>query len=146
MSRTERHLDCTAQQLFDVLADGWEYSAWVVGAARIRSVDRDWPAPGSLIHHSVGLWPLLINDTTEVLEYDPPHRLRLSARGWPAGVAEVTITAQDDPDGGCTAVIEEDATSGPATLVPKPVRDAMLHLRNVEALRRLEFRARRSTG
>ena len=35
--------------------------------------------------------------------------------------------------------IKEDATSGPARLMPKPVRDAQLHLRNIETLKRLAF-------
>jgi hypothetical protein len=38
-------------------------------------------------------------------------------------------------------VIEEEATSGPAKLVPKPIQDLMLKARNDEALRRLAYLA-----
>src|SRR3712207_7075993 len=31
-----RHLDCTPEDVFSVLADGWLYPSWVVGASRIR--------------------------------------------------------------------------------------------------------------
>ena len=85
MSRNTRMMNCTPQDVFDVLADGWSYANWVVGAARIRDVDPEWPAVGSKIHHSVGLWPLLISDSTEVDHVDPPHQLRLKVRLWPTG-------------------------------------------------------------
>ena len=35
--------------------------------------------------------------------------------------------------------IVEQATAGPGALIPKPVQDVQLHVRNVEALRRLAF-------
>ena len=110
----------------------------MVGASRMREVDDTWPAVGSRLHHSVGAWPLLINDTTEVLEVEEHRRLLLLARGWPAGQAHVEISLE--PSGADTVVtMKEDATAGPGTLVPKPLRDAQLHWRNVEALRRLAF-------
>jgi len=37
--------------------------------------------------------------------------------------------------------IAEDASSGPALLVPKPVRHAMMAVRNRETLRRLAYLA-----
>ena len=52
----------TPADVFAVLADGWLYPSWVVGASRVRGVDGTWPQPGSRIHHSVGVWPLLIDD------------------------------------------------------------------------------------
>jgi hypothetical protein len=39
----------------------------------------------------------------------------------------------------------ENATAGPGALVPKPVQDVQLHLRNTETLRRLAFVAERRT-
>lgn len=119
-----------------MLADGWLYPVWVVGAARIRGVDRSWPAVGSQLQHSAGLWPLLLDDNTEVVEAEPPRRLVLRARGWPAGEAQVTIELV--PEGGSTRVdIHEDAVRGPGTLVPRPLRSAAITLRNRETLRRL---------
>jgi len=140
MSMNERAAQCTPDAVFAVLGDGWLYATWVVGASRIRDVDPHWPQSGSKLHHSVGVWPLLINDSTEVLEVDAPHRLQLRARGWPAGEATVTLTVEPTP-AGCTMVIEEHPSAGPAALVPKPIMDAVLHARNDETLERLAMLA-----
>lgn len=136
MSTNERTIRATPDQVWKVLADGWLYPLWVVGATRMRRVDPDWPAEGARIHHSVGLWPLLIDDHTEVLEMRPQEFLRLRARAWPAGSAEVAITLT--PDGDHTDVrLDETVTSGPGALLPPPVEGLSLRWRNSEALRRL---------
>ena len=140
MSHISREFSCSPQQVFDVLEDGWLYATWVVGAARIRDVDADWPAVGSKIHHSAGTWPLLINDVSLVKEYDPPRNLLLQAKGWPAGEAHVRLTVTPSP-GGCTVTIREDATAGPGKLVPPPLRSALLNWRNKESLTRLQLLA-----
>ena len=132
---------CTPQQVFDVLVDGWLYASWVVGASRIRDVDRGWPVPGTRIHHSVGAWPALIDDITVAKEYEPPRKLRLRARAWPAGEAEVVIAVVPSPQG-CTVTMSEDAVSGPGRLIPAPVRHLMIGRRNREALNRLELLAK----
>ena len=54
---TDKVMRCTPEDVWNVLADGWLYGLWVVGASRIRGVDRSWPSPDSRIHHSVGSWP-----------------------------------------------------------------------------------------
>jgi hypothetical protein len=138
MSTTSRPVSATPEQVWSVLADGWMYALFVVGAARMRDVDDGWPAVGTKLHHSVGTWPLLIDDTTEVLEVEEGRRLLLLARGWPAGQAHVEITLE--PRGTDTVVtIVEQATAGPGALIPKPVQDVQLHVRNVETLRRLAY-------
>ena len=138
MSVNKRTVAATPQQVWDILADGWLYPLFVVGASRMRDVDDNWPEPGARLHHSVGTWPLLINDTTEVLEVEEEERLLLLARGWPAGQAHVEITLE--PRGTDTVVtMVEQATAGPGALIPKAVQDPQLHVRNVEALRRLAF-------
>ena len=144
MSRTTRTMHCSPDDVFAVLADGWSYGMWVVGAARIREVDADWPAAGSLIHHSVGAWPLLLSDTSEVEEVDAPHRLQLKVRAWPTGEGRLTITCSRQGDD-TEVVMEEQAVSGPATLLPDTVQDAMRHHRNIEALRRLSYLAEHRT-
>ncbi len=138
MSTTTRAVAATPEQVWEVLSDGWLYPLFVVGASRMRDVDESWPAVGSQLHHSVGTWPLLIDDSTEVLEVDPGRRLLLEARGWPAGEAHVEISVEAS---GATSVvtIREDVSSGPGLLVPKPARDLQLHWRNTETLRRLAF-------
>ena len=144
MSTNKRLVQATPDQVWSVLADGWLYPLWVVGASRMREVDAEWPEPGARLHHSVGTWPLLIDDTTEVVESNPGTTLTLRARAWPSGEAGVTLHLR--PNGtGTEVVIEEDAESGPATLVPKVLRDPPLRWRNVETLRRLAYLAERRT-
>jgi hypothetical protein len=138
MSRNSMVIEATPDQVWDVLADGWLYPVWVVGATRMRDVEDSWPEVGSKLHHSAGVWPLVINDDTEVLEASPRTRMKLRARGWPLGEAEVQITLT--PVGAHTRVdIEEDAVTGPGAMLPKPLRDPLIKVRNVETLRRLAF-------
>jgi uncharacterized protein YndB with AHSA1/START domain len=144
MSTNTRLVHATPDQVWSVLADGWLYPLWVVGASRMREVDEEWPEPGARLHHSVGTWPLLIDDTTEVIESAPGTKLTLRARAWPSGEAAVTLHLR--PNGsGTEVVIEEDAETGPATLVPRVLRDPALTWRNVETLRRLAYLAERRT-
>ena len=138
MSTNTRLIHATPEQVWEVLADGWLYPLWVVGASRMREVDDHWPAVGAQLHHSVGTWPMLIDDSTEVVDTTPGLMLKLKARAWPTGAASVTLRLE--AVGTETEVtIEEDAVSGPAVLIPKPARDVMLAWRNVEALRRLAY-------
>src|SRR6478609_704006 len=145
MVTVSRPARCTPDAVLDVLADGWSYATWVVGTARIRAVDPGWPAPGSRILHSVGLWPALLDDETVVRAWVPGSGIELQARGWPAGEARVRITVVPGAaSGGCTVRISEDADKGPGRLVPRPVRSAVIGSRNVETLRRLVHLAERS--
>jgi uncharacterized protein YndB with AHSA1/START domain len=138
MSENRRQLSVPPDQVWEVLSDGWLYPVWVVGASRMREVDDTWPQVGSRLHHSVGVWPALLDDYTEVLESEPSRRLVLRARAWPAG--EATVVMELAPaDGGTEVTMREDATSGPATLLPEPVRNAQLTWRNTESLRRLAY-------
>ena len=137
---TQRWFACSTDQVWDVLSDGWLYPLWVVGASRIRDVDDGWPAEGRKLHHSFGVWPLVIDDTTEVIEIQPDQRIVLEARGWPVGTARVEITIQPDGHGSLVS-IAEDVSSGPAQLVPQPIRVAAMDVRNKETLRRLAYLA-----
>jgi hypothetical protein len=125
-------------QVWEVLADGWLYPLWVVGASRMRDVDDSWPEPGARLHHSVGTWPLLLDDKTESQECRVESLLKLHAHAWPSGRATVVIRLiPHGPD--TEVVIEEQATAGPGALVPAPVQDPLLRWRNTESLRRLAF-------
>ncbi len=138
MAINEQVMNATPQDVWDVLSDGWLYPLWVVGASRMREVDEHWPEPGSRLHHSVGSWPLLVDDNTEVIAMSPGASLVLHARARPSGTAEVTIRLE--AVGAQTRVVlEEDAVAGPARLVPKMLRDVPLRWRNVESLRRLTY-------
>ena len=142
MSTNRRVMAATPEQVWEVLADGWLYPLWVVGASRMREVDSTWPEVGSQLHHSVGTWPLLIDDITEVVECHPGAHLVLHAHAWPGGRAEVTLQLR--AQGVETeVVIEEQATAGPAALLPSALQDPLLSWRNVESLRRLAFLAER---
>jgi carbon monoxide dehydrogenase subunit G len=144
MAENTRLVHATPQQVWDVLADGWLYPVWVVGASRMREVEDTWPAVGAKLHHSVGIWPALIDDNTEVVESVPLQSLSLRARGWPIGEARVDIRLE--PVGPETRVtISEDAVSGPGKLAPPPVRGLTLKWRNTETLRRLAYIAERRT-
>lgn len=138
MFTVTRMVKATPEQVWAVLEDGWSYPSWVVGASRMRAVGTDWPAVGSKLHHSAGIWPAVINDDTEVLESDPLRRLRLQARGWPAG--EATIEVRIEPAGaGSKLTLVEDATRGPGRFVPKALRQPVIAVRNTETLRRLAY-------
>ena len=131
-----RQIAVPPPQVFAVLADAWLIPVWLVGASHIRDVDENWPAVGSKLYHQVGAWPVAVSDSTEVAEVDPPHRLVLQARAWPAGEARVEIELQ--PDGGGTKVImTEGASRGPVRLIDNPLQRWVLRRRNIESLDRL---------
>ncbi|XVX19965.1 SRPBCC family protein [Actinomycetota bacterium] len=140
-----RTTTATPEQVWAVLADGWTYGAWVVGASRVRAVDATWPAPGASLHHSVGTWPAVLDDSTTVEEAETGRRLVLSARTRPAAVQTVELVLEPTADG--TVVhMSEDVTSGPARLVPAIVRQTALVVRNREALHRLCLLAERASS
>jgi uncharacterized protein YndB with AHSA1/START domain len=138
VSTTSRTIQASPERVWRVLADGWSYPLFVVGASRMRDVEPGWPAVGSRLHHSVGVWPALLDDDTESLEVEPGARLVLRARAWPAGEAHVEFRLTPVPDG-TRVTLSEDAVSGPGRLVPKRLRDLQLTWRNTETLRRLAF-------
>ncbi|GAB3599303.1 SRPBCC family protein [Microbacterium tumbae] len=140
MARNVRELSCTPDEVFRVLENGWLYPAWVVGASRMRDVDPSWPQQGAELHHSVGAWPMLLDDTTRVEEWDPPRRIVLLARGWPIGEARVVIRVRSHGEG-VMIRIDEEPVSGPAALLPTLLTAPLLRWRNAETLRRLAFLA-----
>jgi uncharacterized protein YndB with AHSA1/START domain len=125
------------ETVWEVLSDGWLYPLWVVGASRMREVDEGWPAVGSRIHHSVGAWPALVDDETEVVEYLPGSVLELRARVRPWGEAQVRISVEAS-GAESRVTIEENVAAGPGALVPALLRPA-LDWRNTETLRRLAY-------
>ncbi len=140
MSVNYRLIHASPERVFEVLANGWLYPSWVVGASRMRDVDDAWPAEGARLFHSFGVWPFLINDSTSVLEWDPPRHMKVRARGWPIGVAHVTLDVKPRGEN-CVVRIGEDAVEGPGRFIPAPVRQVMLHARNNETLQRLAYLA-----
>lgn len=142
MARTSTHVDAPPERVFEILDDPRTYEFWVVGSKEIRAVEPDWPAVGSTFHHSVGVGPLTIKDTTTVLEREPPRRLKLRARARPTGIAHVVIEVT--PSGaGSEVVILEEPVAGPPAWLHNPLQDKLIHHRNVETLRRLRWLAER---
>ncbi len=91
MITTTREVPAPYERVWEVLAQGWTYTQWVVGNSRTRAVDPNWPEPGASIRHSVGVWPLVINDATVVESCDPPHEPVLRACLGPLGAARITM-------------------------------------------------------
>lgn len=141
-----RTVHAPIEAVWAVLANGWMYANWVVGASRIRAVDTNWPQTGSKVHHSFGVWPAVIDDHTEVQSCQPGRELLLKARGWPAGEAHVRLhlSPGHTPDTSTVSIVE-DATSGPGVLIPRPARQLFITPRNTEALHRLALIAERAT-
>lgn len=137
MSEISRTAVIPPDPIFAVLADGWSYASWVVGTSHIRSVDPGWPAVGSQIHHSVGPWPLVIQDRTEVLASEPNSLLELHARMWPAGAARIRLTLVPHEGGGCEVRMAEEIVEGPLRSLPHAAQAALLRPRNTESLSRL---------
>lgn len=121
---------------FEVLEDPRSLRVLVLGARRIRRFDPDWPDPGSVVHHSVGLFPFLVRDTTIVRACEPPHRLVLEARVQAVGVFTVTFDLTGHGDGTRLAIGEE-VTGGFLSLPPiRPLSEAVVMLRNRVLARR----------
>ena len=99
MITATREVPQPCERVWEVLAQGWTYTQWVVGNSRMRAVDPNWPEPGSSIRHSIGIWPLVINDATIVEESEPPHKLVLRARLGPLGAARITMLLHEIPQG-----------------------------------------------
>lgn len=140
MIEVRRTTSAPADRVWAVLADGWTYPSWVVGAARMRAVSPDWPAVGAELHHSLGSWPLLLNDVTRVIAVRDGSELVLYGHGMPVGDMQIQLVLEPRADG-CEIVMREDAVAGPARLVPLPVRALLVKRRNTEALRRLALLA-----
>ena len=137
-----RETSASVESVWNVLADGWTYSQWVVGNSRMRAVDRDWPAPGSQIHHSIGLWPLVINDITTVEACTPREELVLLAKTRPFGAARITLRLSAIPTG-CRIEMAEVPASVPLKWLPDSVGLAAAWPRNRECTWRLAALAER---
>ena len=138
----ERDIAATRQQVWNVIADGWTYSQWVVGNTRMRAVDPRWPAPGAVIHHTIGIWPVVLNDETEVESSTPLEELILLAKGRPFGGARITLRLSDS-GAGCRVEMAEVPVGGPLNWVPRRLALAAAYPRNRECLARLAALAER---
>jgi Polyketide cyclase / dehydrase and lipid transport len=134
----------TRQAVWDVLSDGWTYTNWVVGASHMRAVESAWPAEGSRLFHSAGVWPLLTRDETVVTGSEAQRKLSMTARGRPLGEAAVVLELTDDADG-CLVTMHETPIAGPAKWLHSSLTEALLVRRNDESLARLAALCERRT-
>jgi hypothetical protein len=133
----ERTLDAPIDAVATVLADPRAYDGIVVGSRRIRWFDPGWPEAGSRFHHTIGLGPATVRDTSEVAEEDLPRLLRLLVHLRPFGSAEVVFRLA--PEGADRTRVEmtETPVSGVLALTWSPPAVALTHWRNDRVLRRL---------
>lgn len=124
------------ERVFAILADPARYAEWVVGASRVRDADSAWPAPGSKLHHSVGVEPVTIDDSTEVVECLEPERLVLLAHLGPLGSFRVELELRDDGDS-THLTMHEVAVEGLSKRA-EPVTSAGVAVRNTISLGRLK--------
>ena len=139
---TSREVRASRQQVWDAMANGWTYTQWVVGNSRTRAVDSNWPQPGSAIRHSVGVWPLVINDKTVVESCTPGEELVLRAHLGIFGAARITLRLTDIGDG-CRIDMIEIPAVGPMKIIPDRLALAAVYPRNRECLLRLAALAER---
>jgi len=139
----QRDTAASREDVWAAIADGWTYSQWVVGNSRMRAVDPNWPQVGSTIRHSVGVWPLLLDDVTVVEECHPLQRLVLLAKGRPFGKARITLRLFDIDGGGCRIEMAEVPVGAPLGWVPKRLALAAAFSRNRECTWRLAAIAER---
>ena len=144
MATVSERMKVEPDRVFEVLADGWQYTGWVVGASHVRAVEPSWPSVGARIHHSFGVWPLVLRDDTTVEVCDRPSRLVLLANGGPLGQARVEIRLEPDP-AGTRVTMEETVVKGPGQALPRPVMDRLIIPRNRESLARLAALAEQPT-
>lgn len=138
-----RHFDATPDDVFAVLVDAWRYPDWLVGAAKIRSVDDNWPSPGSSFHHIVGVRPFAIPDKTSVIDVEPGRVLVLHVMARPFVSAKVSFRITGEGEG-CVLSFEEKphirnfrSISGIINIV-RPVVDPIIHLRNQRSLKSMD--------
>lgn len=144
MATVERHIAAPPTAVWDVLADGWAYSNWVVSTAAVRAVDAAWPAAGSTLHHIQGTWPVTLEDEAVVEVSTPASQLVLRAKGRPFGEARVELDLHAT-DGGTRVTMTETPISGPASWMHNPLSAFLLRRRNAEGLARLAAMAERRT-
>jgi uncharacterized protein YndB with AHSA1/START domain len=130
-------LQASPEDVFDVLEDAEAYPQWVVGARRLRGVDRRWPRVGSRFHHALGAPGVELKDSSKVLRREPPHLLELEVRLRPAGVGRVMLRVKKLRRGRSKVTMIERFTGGPLSRVPRLFTAPAIGARNVWSLRRL---------
>jgi hypothetical protein len=122
--------------VFAVLADPDSYDRWVVGAKNVRDADTAWPEPGAQLHHTFGVGPVVLKDSTKVVASDAPRHLLLRARGRPFGIAHVDFELLVERSGTCVR-LREWVVAPRFLAALNPALEPLVRMRNAETLRRL---------
>jgi len=129
-----RRISRPVEEVFATISEPRTYPDWLVGAQRIRSVDGSFPEPGAEFEHSVGpSGAVTVDDSSEVLEADAPHHLRLEVRAKPF-TATVDFEVHDAGDG-CEVRFRELPSGWARPLTP--LLRPLLYARNGRSLRQL---------
>ena len=135
MATVTRYVIAPVEKVFDVISDPRTYPEWLVGAREIRSVDENWPVPGSRFHHRVGLaGPVSISDHSESLEVERPTHLALKVLARPLGRGRVDFRLT--PVGDRTRIDMCEEVIGTAKVL-SPLLDPSIKARNRVSLNAL---------
>jgi uncharacterized protein YndB with AHSA1/START domain len=137
MAVTEIDVAAPPERVFEVLADAKSYEHWVVGAKEIRGADPGFPDPGTRLHHTIGVGPLALEDTTEVIGLERPRRLLLEAHLGPVGSMRIALDLEPRAGGTHVVMTEEPVEGIPAQLLHKLGRP-LLRGRNYLSLEQLK--------
>jgi len=130
------YVGASPQAVWRILAEPRSYAHWVVGSSKTRGFDSAWPEAGAVFHHTQGVGPLGLRDTTEVIEAHESHRLVLEVRMRPLLVARVELALAPHGEG-TWLTIRESPFGGLLGRFGGPLLEPALSVRNVESLRRL---------
>ena len=134
----EAVIDVPQRRVFEVLADPRTYPDWLVGAEDVRQVDCRFPERGAEFHHTVGVSPATIDDSTESLGTSGIDHVALLVH---AGPFHARVEFALDPDSNdATRVRFTEQPVGPLSILA-PLLKPSLYARNRESMRRLAERA-----
>lgn len=138
MARSDTAFAVPAERVFALLEDPRSLAYFVVGSRNIRRFDPRWPELHTEVHHSVGVGPLAIRDTSEVVAVRSPSLLVLDARIRPLGALSVAFSISGD-ESGSTLTIDERPERGIVSWpVVRTVMEAFLLVRNKWMGRRIQ--------
>lgn len=137
MGLVRREIERPVHEVFTALVRPETYPHWLVGCRDIRSVDDDWPAPGSRFHHRVGLaGPITVADSTEVIDCTDDAMLSLEVRARPFGRGRATFVLAAAGNPGHTVVTLDEVPIG-ALAPTRPLADPLVNRRNTRSLHNL---------
>lgn len=123
------------EAVWDVLADPFAYSEWVLGTKNIEAGDPAWPAAGSTFRYVAGIGPFRFASITVVRDVERPLRLEMEAD---ARILAARVALSIRPWGdGSLVVLEEHWIRGPRLLLGNPLIDLVLNIRNRMMVRNL---------